>query len=95
MVTGNTEETYAVGVSNILLEKKPDSAVVFLKEAIRELPKSIFLQLSLARAYDAIGKTDEALAVCDTILQQEPGQVNALLLKADLLLKKERSGRHD
>ena len=84
-----SREDYAVGVSNILLEKKPDSAIVFLKQAIEEIPNSLFLQLSLARAYDAIGKTNEALAACDTILQQEPGQVNALMLKSDLLLKKE------
>ena len=84
-----SREDYAVGVSNILLEKKPDSAIVFLKQAIAALPKSLFLQLSLARAYDAIGNTNDALAACDNILQQEPGQVNALLLKSDLLLKKE------
>ena len=83
-----SRENYAIGVSNILLEKKPDSAIVFLKEAITELPKSIFLQLSLARAYDTTGKTNDAIAACDTILQQEPGQVNALMLKSDLLLKK-------
>ena len=83
------EESYAVGVSNILLEKKTDSAVVFLKEAIKEIPNSLFLQISLARSYDALGKTDEALAVCNSMLEKEPGQVNALLLKADLLEKKE------
>ncbi|MGZ8559873.1 MAG: tetratricopeptide repeat protein [Chitinophagaceae bacterium] len=82
------EESYAVGVSNILLEKKPDSAVVFLKEAIIEVPNSLFLPISLARSYDALGKTDEALAVCNNMLEKEPGQVNALLLKSDLLEKK-------
>ena len=51
------EESYAVGVSNILLEKKTDSAVVFLKEAIKEIPNSLFLQISLARSYNALGKT--------------------------------------
>jgi len=82
-----SRENYAVGISNILLEKKPDSAIVFLKDAIKELPKSLFLQLSLVRAYDTTGKTNDALAACDEILRQEPGQVNALLLKSDLLLK--------
>ena len=82
------EESYAVGVSNILLEKKPDSAVSFLNEAIKEIPNSLFLQISLARSYDALGKTDDALAVCKSMLEKEPGQVNALLLKADLLEKK-------
>jgi tetratricopeptide (TPR) repeat protein len=82
------EESYAVGVSNILLEKKPDSAIGFLNEAIKEIPNSLFLQISLARSYDALGKTDEALKVCDAMLEKEPGQVNALILKADLLEKK-------
>jgi len=82
------EESYAVGVSNILLEKKPDSAIVFLNEAIKEIPNSLFLQISLARSYDALNKTDEALKVCNAMLEKEPGQVNALLLKADLLEKK-------
>lgn len=82
------EESYAVGVSNILLEKKPDSAIIFLNEAIKEIPNSLFLQISLARSYDALGKTDEALKVCNAMLEKEPGQVNALLLKADLLEKK-------
>jgi tetratricopeptide (TPR) repeat protein len=81
-------EQYAIGLSNILLEKKPDSAVVFLKEAIEELPKGFYLQLSLARAYNALNKTDDALAVCNEILSNEPFQVNTLLLKADLLEKK-------
>lgn len=82
------EESYAVGVSNILLEKKPDSAIVFLNEAIKEIPNSLFLQISLARSYDALNKTDEALKVCNAMLEKEPNQVNALLLKADLLEKK-------
>lgn len=82
------EEEYAVGVSNILLEKKPDSAVAFLNKAIREIPHSLFLQLSLARSYDAMNKTDEALAVSNAILEKAPNQVNTLLLKADLLKKK-------
>lgn len=82
------EEVYAVGVSNILLEKKPDSAVVFLNEAIKEIPNSLFLQISLARSYDALNKTDDALKVCNAMLEKEPAQVNALLLKADLLEKK-------
>jgi tetratricopeptide (TPR) repeat protein len=82
-------EPYAVGVSTILLEKKPDSAILFLKKAIEEIPTSIFLQLSLARVYDTQGKTDEALTACNNLLQNEPQQVNTLMLKSDLLLKKE------
>lgn len=82
------EEPYALGVSSILVEKNPDSAVVFLKDAVAELPNSFLLAISLARSYDAAGKFDEALSVCNNMLVKEPAQVNALLLKADLLEKK-------
>jgi tetratricopeptide (TPR) repeat protein len=82
------KEEYAISISNILLEKKPDSAVVFLKESTRELPASWYLPILLARSYMALGKTDEAISACDDALQNEPNQVNALLLKAELLEKK-------
>ncbi len=86
-----SRENYAMGIANILVEKKPDSAVIFLKDAIKEIPKSLFLKLSLVRAYDTTGKIDDALVTCNTILQQDPGQINALVLKSDLLLKKSDS----
>jgi tetratricopeptide (TPR) repeat protein len=81
-------EAYAVSVSKSLMDKNPDSAIVFLQEAIPVLPESILLRINLARSYDALQKTDEAIRACDDILAQEPEQVNALLLKADLLEKK-------
>ncbi len=84
----NKKEQYAFGISNILLEKKPDSAALFLLDATKELPQSLLLRLSLARAYDAQNKTDEALKVADEILQINPQQVDVLVLKSDLLHKK-------
>lgn len=82
------DEKYALGISTILVEKKPDSAILFLNQALQELPNSFLLQLSLARGYDARDKTDEALKICDDILQKNPQQVDVLKLKADLLDKK-------
>jgi tetratricopeptide (TPR) repeat protein len=84
----NAEEPYAIGVGNILLEKKPDSARTFLLQAIKELPQSIFLRLLLARSYDAQQQTDKAIAVCDEILHLDSIQLNTLALKAELLEKK-------
>ena len=81
-------ESYAIGVSNILVEKKPDEATAFLKEALNALPKSLFLQLSLARAYNAMDKTDDALGVCNAILLEQPDQVNTLMLQTELYQKK-------
>jgi len=85
------EEQYALGASTILLDKKPDSAIQFLNEAIKEIPGSLLLNLSLAHAYDAQNKTDDALKVTDAILTVDPEQVDALKIKADLLEKKKQN----
>ena len=82
------QEPYALGVSNILLEKNSTETTTFLMEALKDLPRSILLQLSLARAYDAENKVDEALKVCNAILEEHPLQINALLLQSELLQKK-------
>ena len=82
------EEKYAFGVSTILLEKNPDSAVVFLDQSMKELPGSILLGLSLARAYDAQNKPAEAEKICDDLLKLNPEQVDVLKMKASLLDKK-------
>lgn len=34
------------------------------------------------------GKIDDALRICNDILQKEPAQIDALMLKSDLLNKK-------
>jgi tetratricopeptide (TPR) repeat protein len=82
------QERYAFGISTILVEKKPDSAITFLAEALKELPESILLKLSLARAYDLQNKPDDALRVTDDILRANPEQVDVLKMKAELLDKK-------
>jgi len=82
------DESYAIGVSNILMDKKPGDAVTFLKEALNALPKSLFLRLSLARAYNKLDKTDEALGICNAILLEQPDQVNTLMLQTELFEKK-------
>lgn len=81
------EERYALGISLILLDKSPDSAIVFLNSTLKELPKSTLLQLTLARAYDAQDGTIEAMSICNHILDSEPTRVDVLKMKADLLDK--------
>ncbi|MBS1919098.1 MAG: tetratricopeptide repeat protein [Bacteroidetes bacterium] len=78
-------EQYALGIGTILLNKRPDSAISFLNEALQKIPQSLFLRLSLAKAYESQNKISDALTVCDKILQIDPHQLDALLLKADLL----------
>ncbi|MBK9465819.1 MAG: tetratricopeptide repeat protein [Chitinophagaceae bacterium] len=82
------DERYAYGISNLLLDKKPDSAILFLKQSLADLPNSFLLQLTIARSYDAQGRTDEALKLCNEILQKNPEQVDVIKMKAALLSKK-------
>jgi len=81
------KEQYAVAMGNLLLDRKPDSGIVFLRSALNELPKSYLLRLTLARSYDARNNTKEALQATHELLQQYPEQLDALLLKAELLQK--------
>ncbi|MBK6828237.1 MAG: tetratricopeptide repeat protein [Chitinophagaceae bacterium] len=85
------EEKYALGISTLLLEKKADSAILFLQEALKEIPRSYLLRLSLARGYTATSKTREALAICDEILSQKPDLADVIKLKADLLDKENKT----
>lgn len=82
------KEEYAFGISNILLEKKPDSAVAFINNALAVLPNSIFLKLNLGESLAAQNKPDEALKVYDELLLKYPGQIDAWIKKADLLAQK-------
>ncbi|MEQ1677703.1 MAG: tetratricopeptide repeat protein [Chitinophagaceae bacterium] len=82
------EEKYAFGISTLLLEKKPDSAILFLNEALKSIPNSLLLNLALARAYNEQGQPDNALAICDAILKSNQEQVDVLKMKADLFIKK-------
>jgi tetratricopeptide (TPR) repeat protein len=81
-------EKYAFGLGNLLLDKKPDSAIIFLNDALKELPESFLLQLTLARSYNKVNKTDEALKICNTILEKNTMQVDVMKMKAELLNKK-------
>jgi tetratricopeptide (TPR) repeat protein len=78
------KEQYAIGISNILLDK-PDSAVSFLRDALKMLPQSIPLHISLIQAYADGQRTNEALTICDKVLQQSPDQLSVLMMKSDLL----------
>ncbi|HEV8282768.1 MAG TPA: tetratricopeptide repeat protein [Chitinophagaceae bacterium] len=84
----NKNEKYAVSISNVLLNDKPDSAISFLKEALKTLPESVALQINLVQAYANQQKINESLAVCNHILERHPEQVGVLLIKSDLLEQK-------
>ncbi len=82
------DEKYAFGLSNLLLDKKPDSANIFLTQALAELPNSFLLKLTLARSLTAQNKIEDALKICNDLLDKNPEQVDMLKLKAELLGKK-------
>jgi len=82
------DEKYAFGLGNLLLDKKPDTAIFFLNQAIAELPNSFLLQLTLARSLNAQNKIDEALKICNDLLLKNPEQVDMLKIKAELTAKK-------
>ncbi len=81
------DEQYALGIGTLLLEKKADSAIQFLQHALQELPHSFLLTLNLARAYTEKENWQQALDLCDTMLQWYPQSVDVLKLKAILLDK--------
>jgi tetratricopeptide (TPR) repeat protein len=79
------KEAYAVGISNILVSDKPDSAISFLKDALENLPASIPLQLNLVQVYANKHQVNEALAACNKLIKQQPRHVGVLMIKSDLL----------
>ena len=87
----NPSEEYALSITTILQDRSTDSAIVFLQEANRKLPNSIALQVGLARGYQLKGKTAEAMAIADRILTQFPNQLDALLLRSELLKASNRN----
>lgn len=84
------EEQYALGAATLLLESNPEQAIRFLKDALKDLPGSLLLRLSLARSLAARQQYPEALQLCDELLARQPRQVDVMKMKADLLSK---SGR--
>lgn len=79
------KEEYALSMTTLLRQKNPDSAIVFLGQALQKLPKSIALQVGLARGYQLKDEWVKALAICDTIISQHPNQIDALALKSEIL----------
>ena len=84
-------EEYALRLTTVLKQKNPDTAIAFLQEAIKKLPQSIGLSISLAKGYESKNKIDQSLAICNDIIQKYPGQLDALILKSELLKKQNKN----
>jgi tetratricopeptide (TPR) repeat protein len=78
-------EDYGLSMTTLLMQKDMDSAIVFLQSATQKLPESIALQIALARGYQNKRNNTKALSIVNQLLQQYPGQLDALTLKSELL----------
>lgn len=78
-------EDNAIGAARFLIGRNNDSAIAFLEDAVKKVPESLVLHISLARGYQQKQAFDKALSICDAIIAQYPNQLDALVLKSDLL----------
>lgn len=79
------DEEYALGVSTLLKQKNQDEAIRFLEEALKKLPNSLFIQLQLAQGYRSKGQLKRSLELCNQIISRYPNNIDAYLLKAEIL----------
>ncbi|MEJ7913932.1 MAG: tetratricopeptide repeat protein, partial [Chitinophagaceae bacterium] len=82
------KEEYGLSLAHLLEQKAIDSSISFLKRATGDHPEAVSLQVALVRSYLKNGDDAKALALCDAIVAKFPGQLDALLLKAEILAKK-------
>ena len=79
------DERNALGLVNLLRRKNTDSAIFFVENALKKIPESIALKISLARGYQQKAELEKAIAICNDLIEKFPGQLDALQLKAELL----------
>lgn len=81
----NPKEEYALALTTVLKQKNTDAAIQFLQEAVKKLPNSIALQIGLARGFQQRNQLDSSLIICNKVIEKYPAQLDALLLKSELL----------
>lgn len=87
----DAKEEYAMRLVTILKQKNADSAIAFLQQALKKFPQSIGLNILLAKGYESKSQLDKALSICNTIIQQYPGQLDALTLKSEILKQQNKN----
>lgn len=80
-----SREAFALSLTTILKQKNMDSAITFIRSALTVLPGSIALQVGLARGLQAKGQLGEALHMTNEIIEKYPTQLDALMLRYELL----------
>jgi tetratricopeptide (TPR) repeat protein len=81
----NPSEEYALRLTTVLKQKNADTAINFIRQALKKVPNSISLRIGLARGLQKQGRINEAENICTRIIEDFPGQLDALTLKAELL----------
>ena len=79
------KEEYALSLGRLLVEQHPDSAIVFLESMQTKIPGSNQLSIALARGYQVKKNYERAIEICDGILQKDGNDLDALILKSELL----------
>jgi tetratricopeptide (TPR) repeat protein len=87
----DAKEEHALRLTTILKEKNSDTAIAFLRQAVKKLPQSISLKILLAKGYQSKNQLDKALVICDEIIKQFPGQIDALVLKSEILKQQNKN----
>jgi tetratricopeptide (TPR) repeat protein len=85
------KEEYALRLTSILKQKNADTAIAFLETALKKLPNSIGLHILLAKGYESKNELDKSLAICNDIVKQYPGQLDALTLKSEILKQQNKT----
>lgn len=85
------KEEHALRLTTVLRQKNSDTAIAFLQQALKQLPQSISLNILLAKGYQSKNEVEKSLAICDTIIRQFPGQIDALVLKSELLKQQNKN----
>jgi tetratricopeptide (TPR) repeat protein len=85
------EEEYALRLTTILKQKNTDTAIAFLQQALKKLPGSIALHILLAKGYESKNDLDKSLAICNDIITKYPGQLDALMLKSEILKNQKKN----
>jgi tetratricopeptide (TPR) repeat protein len=86
------KEAYALRLNTILQQKHADTAIAFLQKALQKLPGNVSIQMSLAKAYQEKGEHNKAVGLADAILKNNPNQLDAISLKAEILGQDNRAG---
>jgi tetratricopeptide (TPR) repeat protein len=85
------KEEYALRLTTILKQKNSDTAISFLQEALKKIPTSIGLHVMLAKGYESKNQLDKASAIVDDIIKQYPGELDALILKSEILKQQNKN----